>query len=219
MGSKYSIHSFGCVGCVGGSSCCYLVGVLPVPLVQQVHVVAHGHQRLPQQLQLRRVDLRGDRAVAVPEPGKLNKCAKNKNSLLLCSKIDEVGSHGIFLATTELVHAEGGGHVLVRHLVPDPPPHVHHLVLQPVLLPAVLLDLGVHVLHQGVPLHQHVREGGAREDPDNLILRIVQCHDFAPLLGSGYICIVKLDRTEIQFYKEGKSTANTFALFNLNQSF
>ena len=86
-------------------------------------------------------------------------------------------------------------------------------------LSAIFLDLGVHVLHQGVPLHQHVREGGAREDPDNLILRIVQCHDFAPLLGSGYICIVKLDRTEIQFYKEGKSTANTFALFNLNQSF
>ena len=66
MGSKYSIHSFDSFGCVGGSSCCYLIGVLPVPLVQQVHVVAHGHQRLPQQLQLRRVDLRGDRAVAVP---------------------------------------------------------------------------------------------------------------------------------------------------------
>ena len=139
--------------------------------------------------------------------------------LLLGPEVDEVGTHGVLLTAPELVHAEGGGHVLVRHLVPDPPPHVHHLVLQPVLLPAVLLDLGIHVLHQGVPLHQHVREGGAREDPDNLILRIVQCHDFAPLLGSGYICIVKLDRTEIQFYKEGKSTANTFALFNLNQSF
>ena len=67
MGSKYSIHSF---GCFGGSLLCYLIGVLPVPLVQQVHVVAHGHQRLPQQLQLRRVDLGGDRAVAVPEPDK-----------------------------------------------------------------------------------------------------------------------------------------------------
>ena len=33
---------------------------------------------------------------------------------------------------------------------------------------AVFLDLGIHPLHQGVPLHQHVSEGGAREDPDNL---------------------------------------------------
>ena len=43
-----------------------------------------------------------------------------------------------------------------------------YLVLKPMFLPAVLLDLGVDVLHQGVPLHQHVREGGAREDPHNL---------------------------------------------------
>ena len=32
------------------------------------------------------------------------------------------------------------------------------LVLEPMLLPAVLLDLGVDVLHQTVPLHQHVSE-------------------------------------------------------------
>ena len=32
----------------------------------------------------------------------------------------------------------------------------------------VHLDLGVDPLHQGVPLHQHVSEGGAREDPDHL---------------------------------------------------
>ena len=36
------------------------------------------------------------------------------------------------------------------------------------LLSAVLLDLGVDVLHQCVPLHQHVGEGGAGEDPHNL---------------------------------------------------
>ena len=47
---------------LGGS----LVGVLPVPLVQQVDVVAHTDQRLPQHLQLRRIDLGGDRPVAVP---------------------------------------------------------------------------------------------------------------------------------------------------------
>ena len=43
----------------------HLVRVLPVPLVQQVDVIAHGDQRLPQHLQLGRVDLRGDGAVAV----------------------------------------------------------------------------------------------------------------------------------------------------------
>ena len=36
------------------------------------------------------------------------------------------------------------------------------------LLSAVLLDLGVDVLHQRVPLHQHVGEGGAGENPHNL---------------------------------------------------
>ena len=36
------------------------------------------------------------------------------------------------------------------------------------LLSAVLLDLGVDPLHQGVALHQHVGEGGAGEDPHNL---------------------------------------------------
>ena len=43
-----------------------LVGVLPVPLVQEVDVVAHADQRLPQHLQLGCVDLRGDRPVSVP---------------------------------------------------------------------------------------------------------------------------------------------------------
>ena len=47
---------------LGGS----LVGVLPVPLVQQVDVVAHTDQGLPQHLQLRGVDLGGDGPVAVP---------------------------------------------------------------------------------------------------------------------------------------------------------
>ena len=35
------------------------------------------------------------------------------------------------------------------------------------LLLTVVLDLGVDPLHQGVPLHQHVSEGGAGEDPHN----------------------------------------------------
>ena len=43
-----------------------------------------------------------------------------------------------------------------------------NLVLQPVLLTAVLLDLGVDVLHQRVPLHQHVSEGGTGEDTHHL---------------------------------------------------
>ena len=77
---------------------------------------------------------------------------------LLSSKVDKVGSHAVFLAASQLIHAEGGGHVLVRHLVPHPPSHVHHLVLEPVLLPAVLFDLWVDILHQGVSLHQHVCE-------------------------------------------------------------
>ena len=61
-----------------------------------------------------------------------------------------------------------GGHVLVCHLVSHPPPHVDHLVLEAVFLTTVLLDLRVDVLHQSVPLHQHVSEGRACEDPDNL---------------------------------------------------
>ena len=40
-------------------------------------------------------------------------------NLLLSSEVDEVGAHGVFLAAPELVHAEGGGHVLVSHLVPE----------------------------------------------------------------------------------------------------
>ena len=47
-------------------TCTDLVGVLPVPFVQQVDVVAHTDQRLPQHLQLGRVDLGGDGPVAVP---------------------------------------------------------------------------------------------------------------------------------------------------------
>ena len=36
------------------------------------------------------------------------------------------------------------------------------------LLTAILLDLGVDVFHQRVPLHQHVSEGGAGEDAHHL---------------------------------------------------
>ena len=43
-----------------------------------------------------------------------------------------------------------------------------HLVLQSMLLSAVLLDLGVDVFHQAVPLHQHISECGTCEDPYNL---------------------------------------------------
>ena len=43
----------------------HLVRVLPVPLVQQVDIIAHGDQGLPQHLQLCRVDLWGDGAVAI----------------------------------------------------------------------------------------------------------------------------------------------------------
>ena len=35
-------------------------------------------------------------------------------------------------------------------------------------LSAIRLDPGVHKLHQRVPLHQHVSEGGAGEHPDHL---------------------------------------------------
>ena len=93
---------------------------------------------------------------------------KIKEYSLLGTKIDKVWSHGVSLTSSEFIHTESSCHVFICHLIPDPPPHVHHLVLQPVLLPAVLLDLGVDILHQGVPLHQHVSESGACEDPDNL---------------------------------------------------
>ena len=43
-----------------------------------------------------------------------------------------------------------------------------NLVLQSVLLTAILLDLGVDVFHQRVPLHQHVSEGGTGEDTHHL---------------------------------------------------
>ena len=51
---------------------------------------------------------------------------------------------------------------------PDSPSHVHHLVLQPMFLPTILLDLRVDIFHQSVPLHQHVRESRAGEDPHHL---------------------------------------------------
>lgn len=43
-----------------------------------------------------------------------------------------------------------------------------HLEFKPMLFPTVLLDPRIHVFHQGVPLHQHVGEGGAGEDADDL---------------------------------------------------
>ena len=57
----------------------HLIVVLPVPLVQQGHVVAHADQGVPQQLQLRRVDLGGDGAVAVP--GQADIGAKNLSQI------------------------------------------------------------------------------------------------------------------------------------------
>ena len=43
-----------------------------------------------------------------------------------------------------------------------------NLVLQSVLLTTILLDLGVDIFHQRVPLHQHVSEGGTGEDTHHL---------------------------------------------------
>ena len=71
-----------------------------------------------------------------------------------------------------------GGHVLVCHLVSHPPPHVDHLVLEAVFLTTVLLDLRVDVLHQRVPLHQHVSERGAGEDSHHLCIFIFKFHIF-----------------------------------------
>ena len=48
-----------------------------------------------------------------------------------------------------------------------------YLELQPMLFLAVFLYLWIHPLHQGVSLHQHVCEGGACEDADNLGLEIL----------------------------------------------
>ena len=43
-----------------------------------------------------------------------------------------------------------------------------YLKLQAMLLSTILLDLWIDPLHQRVPLHQHVGEGGAGEDTDDL---------------------------------------------------
>ena len=93
-------------------------------------------------------------------------------TIFLGPKVDEVWSHTELLTTSELIHTEGSGGMLIGHLIPDPPPHVHHLELQSMLLLAVVLDLGVHPLHQGVPLHQHVSEGGTSENSHHLKLML-----------------------------------------------
>ena len=46
------------------------------------------------------------------------------------------------------------------------------LVLQSVLLTTILLDLGVDIFHQRVPLHQHVSERGTGEDTHHLGMNI-----------------------------------------------
>jgi hypothetical protein len=43
------------------------------------------------------------------------------------------------------------------------------LIFEAMFFSAVLLDLGIDVLHKGVPLHQHVSEGGAGEDSHHLL--------------------------------------------------
>ena len=93
-------------------------------------------------------------------------------TIFLGPKVDEVWSHTELLTSSELIHTEGCGGMLIGHLIPDPPPHVHHLELQSMLLLAVVLDLGVHPLHQGVPLHQHVSEGGTGENSHHLKLML-----------------------------------------------
>jgi hypothetical protein len=43
-----------------------------------------------------------------------------------------------------------------------------YLIFKAMFLPAIFFDLGIDVLNEGVPLHQHVCEGGAGEDPYHL---------------------------------------------------
>jgi hypothetical protein len=43
-----------------------------------------------------------------------------------------------------------------------------YLIFKAMFLPAIFFDLGIDVLHEGIPLHQHVCEGGAGEDPHHL---------------------------------------------------
>ena len=83
------------------------------------------------------------------------------------------------------------------------------LVLEPVLLPAVLLDLGVDVLHQAVPLHQHVSECGAREDSHNLWSLI----NFSPLLFYTIILGVQT----VMSFKIVSCLENNFYCSALNQ--
>ena len=89
----------------------HFVVVLPVPFLQQGGVIPHGLEDFDQLAQLLCVYLGGDGSVAV----------------LLGPEVDKVGAHGVLLTAPQLVHAEGGGHVLVGHLVPHSPPHVHNL--------------------------------------------------------------------------------------------
>ena len=160
----------------------------------------------PKQSKFCSVNLGWNRSVAVPW-GKKSDAPFFDSELvsLLCSKVDEVGSHTVLLTTPQLIHTESlventtGSEVLVGfrdiqfnlflplscahqsfHRAPPTSyrqpgnilkqvfPLCPNLVLQPMLLAAVLLDLGVDVLHQSVPLHQHVREGGTGEDTHHL---------------------------------------------------
>ena len=72
---EVGLFGFAAASCNSRTSCYFLymclssphlIVVLPVPLVQQGHIVAHADQGVPQQLQLRRVNLGGDGAVAIP---------------------------------------------------------------------------------------------------------------------------------------------------------
>ena len=130
----------------------YLISIFSIPFLQQCNIITHSFQHSGQLCQFVRWNLRGYRSVAV----------------LLTSEIYEVWAHAVLLASAQLVHAESGGHMLVRHLVPDPPSHVNNLELQSVPLLAVVLNFGVDPLHQCVSLHQHIRKGWTSKYPDNL---------------------------------------------------
>ena len=121
----------------------HLVRIFSIPFLQQCNIITHSVQHSGQLCQFVRWNLRGYRSVAV----------------LLPSEIYEVWAHAVLLAPAQLIHAQSGGHVLIRHLVPNPPSHVDNLEFQSVPLLAVLLNLGVDPLHQGVSFHQHIRKG------------------------------------------------------------
>ena len=65
---------------------------------------------------------------------------------------------------------------------------ISNLELQAMFLSAVCFELGIHKLHESVPLHRHVCECRAGEDPDNL-----QCY---PIRGQYSGHVTSIDQSE-----------------------